>query len=83
MYHGWYGNGWGPGVGLLGFPWGGLIMGIVLLGLAAFAIVAFVRSGRALNRFTRSSGLDILSERFARGEIDAETFRTMKTELEK
>lgn len=83
MYHGFYGNGWATGAGFPGFPWGGLIMGLVLLGLAAFAAVAFVRSGRALSRSTRSSGLDILSQRFARGEIDAETFRTMRIELEK
>ena len=83
MFHGWYGNGWAPGGAYLGFPWGGLIMGIVLLALAVFAVVALVRMGKNRYPVARGSGLQILEERFARGEIDAETFRAMKSELEK
>ena len=90
MMHVWNGGGWTPGGYGLGFPWGGLVMGVfmlVLLGLAIFAIVSFARRGGAAGTLpeARPSGgraIEILAERFAKGEIEAETYRSMKTELE-
>jgi uncharacterized membrane protein len=83
MLHNWYG-GWGPGAYAYGFPWGGLIMIIILVALVVFAIFAFVRVGKTTKSGgdPKERGLEILIERFSRGEIDTETFRTMKAELE-
>ncbi|MFZ2635205.1 MAG: SHOCT domain-containing protein [Rectinemataceae bacterium] len=80
MFHAWNGVGYG-----FGFPWGGFVMGFLFIALVALVIVAIVRMGkterlRAGN--PKERGLEILTERFARGEIDAETFRAMKNELE-
>ena len=61
-----------------GMWWGGLIW-LALIGLLVWALVATSRPGRP----TRPTALDILEERFARGEIDAETYRSTRTELER
>lgn len=90
MMHGWNGGGWAQGGYGIGFPWSGLVMGIfmlVLLGFAIFAIVRFARRGNAVGILpegptSKGKALAILSERFAKGEIDSETFRSMKAELE-
>jgi len=88
MYH--LMNGWAPGGHALGyvraFPWGGLMMLILFLAILAVAILAIIRLAKAnksLPPVGKPSALDILSERFARGEIDAETYRLMKGEIEK
>lgn len=90
MMHGWNGGGWAPGGYGFGFPWGGLVMGLCMLivvGLAIFAIVKLARrpafSGIPLEgRPSGGKALEILAERFAKGEVDAETYRSMKAELE-
>ena len=89
MYHNWNYNNWIPG-GFregyaTGFPWGGLVMGIFMVALIALVVVLFIRLGK--NRkpdliSPKERGIDILIERYAHGEIDAETFRSMKTEIE-
>lgn len=68
----------------LGFPWGGFAMSALLIGLAVFAVVAAIRMGRTrrTDDDPKERGIEILIERFARGEIDSETFRSMKSELE-
>jgi putative membrane protein len=83
MMHGWNGA-WGPGAYAYGFPWGGLLVSAVLIALVVFAVIAFVRSGRAgkVPGDPRERGLEILIERYARGEIDADTFKSMKAEVE-
>jgi putative membrane protein len=83
MMHGWNGA-WGPVSYGFGFPWGGLLMSAVLIALIVIAVMAFIRSGRAgkLSHDPRERGLEILFERYARGEIDADTFKTMKAEIE-
>jgi putative membrane protein len=85
MMHGWYGNGFGPGAYALGFPWGGLVMGLVMLGIAVLLVILIVRTTRNHRLgagLPAPHALEILEERFAKGEIDAETFRAMKAELE-
>ncbi|ADW21021.1 MULTISPECIES: SHOCT domain-containing protein [Thermus] len=57
---------WGPLFGLLWF---------VLLGLFVYWLV------RSLVPERRDRALEILKERYARGEIDKETFERMKREL--
>ncbi|HCO48362.1 MAG TPA: hypothetical protein DIT55_02565 [Spirochaetaceae bacterium] len=89
MYHNWNYNNWIPG-GFregyaTGFPWGGIVMGIFMVAIIALVIVLIVRLGK--NRKPdligqKERGIDILIERYARGEIDAETFRSMKAEID-
>jgi putative membrane protein len=85
MYRGWNGAGWAMAGHGFGFPWGGLIIGLLFFALATVLVIAIVRMGKA-GRLgydsAKTKGIDILVERFARGEIDAETFRAMKAELE-
>jgi putative membrane protein len=83
MMYGWNGA-WGPGAYGYGFPWGGLLMSAFVMALVIFVIVAFIRAGRAgrASGDPRERGLEILIERYARGEIDADTFKTMKTQVE-
>lgn len=86
MHHVW--NGWAPaayGLGPhLGYPWGGIVMLLLFLFLVGIVIFAFIRLSKSRSAETKKEGpsaLDILSERFARGEIDAESYRAMKAEL--
>lgn len=83
MNHGWN-SGFASGGYALGFPWGGVAMAVLILALVGFLVFAVIRMGKTgrpdLNA-SRERGLDILIERYSRGEIDAEAFRAMKAEL--
>ena len=61
-----------------GMWWGGLIW-LILIGALVWALLATNRPSRP----TRRNALDILEERFARGDIDADTYRSTRTELER
>ena len=86
--HGWYG--YGPGAVAQGFPWMSVVMPIVFLALITFAVILVIKAVKreggkgsgSSNAAVDSKAVEILSERFARGEIDAETYRSMKKELE-
>lgn len=76
-----FGGGWGFG---MGFGW---IVPLVVLALAAWAVVALVRSrmdgpGRHRDADPSDRALDILRERYARGEVDEATFQRMRKDLE-
>jgi uncharacterized membrane protein len=82
MYRNWNVGGFPA----FGFPWGSLIMGILFVAFMATVVVAVIRMMKAvkLNReAVTGRSIEILSERFARGEIDAGAYRSMKAELEK
>lgn len=92
MYRGFYG--YGDGYGMFGFPWLQLILSVAFIVLVIAGIVVLVRlarrqgSGGSIGDVVPreadlSAAIGILAERFARGEIDAETYRAMKAELEK
>ncbi len=67
--------GWGGmGFGMLLF-WGSLIVGVVML------VKCSMGSGFCRNREQEKSALDILKERYARGEIRREEFDQMKRDL--
>ncbi|HEY0721990.1 MAG TPA: SHOCT domain-containing protein [Gammaproteobacteria bacterium] len=73
-YHGGWGMGW------FGFPlmllfWGVLIFGVVML-------VRFWGEGRSSGS-RRPDAVDILKERYARGEISLEEYEERKRNLEK
>lgn len=62
-------HGWGPG------PWIGLVW-LVLWGVAIFFFVT-----RWRRRGCGTSGESVLNDRYARGEIDADEYRTRLTTL--
>ena len=77
---------WGH-MGDYGWGWGGMWLGMALFwGLLAAAVVVFVRytmrRDDASGREREKSALDILKERYARGEIGREEFQQKKQDLE-
>lgn len=70
-----------------GYGWGGWIGGLLMMalfwaGLVA-AIYVVVRTGAGSRTPpSRSKALDILAERFARGEISAEDFEERRSVIE-
>ena len=79
-YGGWYPQGYGFG---FGFPWMGILMAIVFIGGISLVLVLAFRAGKRRELpDARELGSKILLGRYARGEIDAETFRSMRAELE-
>lgn len=74
-YMGDYGHGWGMGLGMLLF-WGLLIAALVMLAQGFWGFSACAKRER------EKSALDILKERYARGEIEREEFGQKKRDLE-
>lgn len=71
-------DGWGGGSGMLFM---GLI-GLMILALIAVLIWFLIRKGsHSTSQSTGKSALEILNERYARGEIDEEEFRRRKKEI--
>jgi putative membrane protein len=79
-----YGDGWGSGGWMMlfgGFFW------IILLAIGIAAVVWIVRAGThgghyAPPRIQRgSSGLDVLEERYARGELNRDEFLQKKRDI--
>lgn len=73
MYHMFNGHGWG-----MGFGW---IFGLIIL----IAIIWFVYKALNTNQTIKSgnkSSMDILKERYARGEIDKQEFEERKKDLQ-
>jgi len=65
-----------------GFGFGGLWMLLLMIGVI-FLIVWAVQSGTNDRQIPRSRrAIEILEERYARGEIDREDFLSRQTELE-
>lgn len=80
MMYGMYGYGmngmhWGWG---MGFGW---ILGIVVLVLIIWAVNRRINSGYNTTPQEKKSALDILKERYARGEINKEEFEEKKHAL--
>jgi putative membrane protein len=87
MMYGW-GNmmgGWGNGGYGGGFGWMGMIMPLIfLIGIILLGIYLFRRSSSQVrtSALNNHSGMDVLRERYARGEIDSEEFQSRKLDLE-
>lgn len=81
------GYGWGG----YGFGWWGIVMGIAMLlfwlliiGGAVWLVISLFRQGRTavLGPGPTDHALDILRERYARGEITREQFEQMRHDIE-
>lgn len=83
MIHGWNGAGFSGGYAF-GFPYGGFIMTALFAALIVLAVLAIIRASKAgkYRDDPKERGLEILIERFSRGEIDAATFKSMKAEID-
>ena len=68
---------WGHGSGML-LSW---IVGIVILILIFWFVVKALNQGNEKSRQGDKTPLDILKERYARGEIDKEEFDRRKKDL--
>lgn len=78
-----YNMGWG-------FGFGGIFM-LIFWGLLIWAIIALIRSGseggccarhKNESNHSKNNALDILKERYAKGELSAEDFEKMRKNLE-
>jgi len=73
MMEGFGMHGWGMG-------WGWII-GLIVLVLIVWLIVKTTTQNRSLEQNQGKSALDILKERYARGEIDKKEFEEKKKDL--
>jgi len=84
-----YGGGWGMGPGMMGgwgLGWLGMIMMLAFWALVIVALVLLIRWLAQVSRGGAFGGrgpqaLEILKERYARGEIDKEEFEAKKRDL--
>ena len=77
-----YGMGWGWGWGILGAVHMVLWWALLLVGIAV--LVKWLLGGTpGGGRGTGSRALEILEERYARGEIDKEEFEAKKLDLKR
>jgi putative membrane protein len=75
--HCWW---WGPGY-FFGSPWS-VLLGLVFWGLVVVALVRVVAYLTGPRGSERSRPLDILKERYAKGEMDREEFERRRRDLE-
>jgi len=67
-------------------PWGGFFWFICLIMIVAAGIFIYKLTSdgrRNSNKTINSNAIDILKERYAKGEIDEEQYRKMKDNIEK
>jgi len=74
--------GWGPG-SFFGHPFG-MMIGVVFWALVIYGLFVFISN--RVRHGSKQAGqsekaMDILKKRYARGEINAEAFARMKTDL--
>ena len=83
-------SGWGMGPGMMGnwgMGWFGMIFMMIFWVLVIVALVFLIKwliqttSSRKASEQTGSGAIDILKERYARGEIDKAEFESMKRDI--
>ncbi len=73
MIHGWWGHGWGMGLG-----W---IFGLVVLGVIVWAVTRALRRHNGADSAGNQTALDILKKRYASGEISRKEFEQQKRDI--
>ena len=90
MIFGWSGNGWGMmGTGMMGgiFGWMWLMVLLMVLFwiavplLVIWGIVSLIRGGASPAGRPSDTALEILNQRYARGEIDKKEYEEKKKDL--
>jgi len=72
-----YGQGWGMG---MGWWW---IIGVIIVVIVVWVVVKGMnQNNQSANQRTGKTAMDILKERYARGEIDKEEFEERKKDLQ-
>ena len=78
MVHRFGTHGWGMGFGM-GLWW---IVGIILIVIIVWVVIKMIsQANHSRHHQGNKSALDILKERYARGEIDKEEFEERKRNL--
>jgi putative membrane protein len=72
--------GYGYGSNMMGGVFG-MIIPIIIISIIAFAIYKLLQNKNIKNVGTKDNSLDILKERFARGEINEEEYNSKKNAL--
>jgi putative membrane protein len=75
----WGGWGWGPGFGWIFMI---LFWALIILGIIALAKWLFSAGGSIGSGGSGKTPLDIIKERYARGEINREQYEQMRRDLE-
>ncbi|WMJ77783.1 MULTISPECIES: SHOCT domain-containing protein [unclassified Sedimentibacter] len=75
----------GYGYGMMGYGWGWFIMigAVVLTVLGIVALINYFQLSTKTNGRSNNNALNILNERYARGEITEEEYNQKKTQLRK
>ena len=66
----------------LGASMGGGILMIVIIGLVVWLIVSNLGPQRTIQTSSTSRAVEVLADRYARGEIDGEEYRNRKAAIE-
>ncbi len=73
----WHMNGWGWGMGLFG-----LLGMLLIVALVVWLIIATTQGTGTARGGSRRSAIDLLDERYARGEIDRSDYLERRGDLE-
>jgi len=74
--------GWNPyGYGMIGGGWLWMLLELAALVLLIYLLVRVFSRSSGGSELSRDRALETLRERYARGEIDKETFERMKGDL--
>jgi len=73
-----WGHSWGMGDGSMGF---GFVFWLLILGAIIAGVVWFVRVAPLGGSPRRSDGLEVLEQRYARGEISREEYLQKKRDI--
>ncbi len=73
----WHMDGWGWGMGLVG-----LFVMLVVVALVVWLIIATTQGPSSRHRAGGRSAIDLLDERYARGEIDRNDYLERRADLE-
>ena len=73
MMYGFGGHGWG-----MGFGW---LIGLIILGIFIWLVVKVINQNNSSGSSNNKSALDILKERYAKGEIGKEEFEEKKKDI--
>lgn len=73
MMYGFGGHGWG-----MSFGW---LIGLIILGIFIWLVVKVINQNNSSGSSNNKSALDILKERYAKGEIGKEEFEEKKKDI--